>query len=1286
MPSASRSRLRAPRAITALVCSLAIAVTGLGATLPAAAATGTGSSGGGTPPAKSSGAAAGKPSDHTVTLITGDRVNVRTLAGGKQAVDVETVTPGAGYRTLVVKGDLLVIPDVAQRYLAAGVLDRDLFNVTRLIADGYDDAHVKATPVILELQKGPQLFDAGAAVPGIDVVAPLHSIDGAAASADHTTAAATWTALTTGPAPFSDKPALAGGIAAIHLDGKVKATLDSSVPWIGAPQAWAKGLTGTGVTVAVLDTGYDDTHPDLAGRVLGTSTSFVPGEEVASDPNGHGTHVASTIAGTGAADGGTHRGVADGADLLVGKVLGADGSGQDSWVIAGMEWAAAHASIVSMSLSSSVPSDGSDLMDQALNDLSASTGALFVVAAGNDGAPEHMGSPGSAADALTVGSVDDPSGALSWFSNMGPLARSGALKPDIVAPGNDITAARSADSPGEGSYITMSGTSMATPHIAGAAAIVKQQHPEYTGTQLRAALVSSARDLGLTSYQAGTGVVDIATAVDTPVIASGSGDFGMLSWGATPAPVTRKVEYTNRTAQPVTVALSASFRDTTPGAGGSDDSAALTLDAKTLDIPAGQTRSVSITADPGAVKAGTQHSGMLVASVGGTTVARTALGLVTESAHYDLTLTTAGFAGEPLDIMPTVYSFDTGDYYFPEVWGQTTMRLPAGRYAVTAFMDVNRTPDTLANVYVGDPSLSLTSDKTVAFDARKAKQVTVDVGKKGLEQLVRRMDISVDGFQNGALEPVWIDEMWAQPMDAPSAKHFDFTTRWRLTHARLDLTIGSTALDVIPQYGATPLEGPLKSTAVAAGDGSPEALAAAGAAGQVAVVTRSSSITTMQQSANAAAAGVKLLVIADDADGEFSEWVGADDYTTKVGIPVAGISGVQGRALLADLAKHPRRSVDATGEPYSSEVWDLVRYSDGRVPSDLTYRPGKLARVDTTFYGKKGDEMGEFRWDFEPTGVYGVGLPMLTERGLVRTDWVDSSVGWSQSMATNVGSWEIRDVLRHYKAGERTTASFFGPIIRPYVGRGYWAPARVGPGLSLNLPGWSDGGDVEHTGSLEMSEPVPSGTINTDLYVNGELVKQSPWPDTNYWEMPDGSSKVRAVVTTTQDGTLMASSTKTVTEWDFTSTGTADDWSNVLQPLLQAYYGVDLDASGKAGASRTKGAAVPLRLEVGHVAGAAGSGAVKTTTVEMRVAGGTWAPVPLTLVSRDTSGPGEAPADIFAEGRAYVAAYTAALPVPDAGGWIDLRVTASDTAGNSFRQEIERAIEVSPAKGQGSRG
>ena len=94
------------------------------------------------------------------------------------------------------------------------------------------------------------------------------------------------------------------------------------MPYIDAPEAWAAGYTGEGVTVAVLDTGYDDTHPDLQGHVSPESKSFVPGEEVDTDQHGHGTHVASTIAGTGAASGGTHRGVADGADLLVGKVLG----------------------------------------------------------------------------------------------------------------------------------------------------------------------------------------------------------------------------------------------------------------------------------------------------------------------------------------------------------------------------------------------------------------------------------------------------------------------------------------------------------------------------------------------------------------------------------------------------------------------------------------------------------------------------------------------------------------------------------------------------------------------------------------------------------------------------------------------------------------------------------------------------------------------------------------------------------------------------------------------------
>ena len=142
-----------------------------------------------------------------------------------------------------------------------------------------------------------------------------------------------------------------------------------SVEQIHAPQAWAAGFDGSGAKVAVLDTGYDPTHPDLAGRVS-SSSNFTTDPGVV-DGNGHGTHVASTIAGSGAASGGFYEGVAPGASLMVGKVLGNDGMGDDSWVLAGMQWAVANgADVVNMSLGGD-PGDGTDPLSQASTSLSA---------------------------------------------------------------------------------------------------------------------------------------------------------------------------------------------------------------------------------------------------------------------------------------------------------------------------------------------------------------------------------------------------------------------------------------------------------------------------------------------------------------------------------------------------------------------------------------------------------------------------------------------------------------------------------------------------------------------------------------------------------------------------------------------------------------------------------------------------------------------------------------------------------------------------------------------------
>jgi subtilisin family serine protease len=189
--------------------------------------------------------------------------------------------------------------------------------------------------------------------------------------------------------------------------------------------------------------------------------TLVEGED-ATDHHGHGTHVASTIAGSGAASQGRYRGVAPDATLLAGKVCDSGGWCQESSVVAGMRWAAEQgADVVNLSLGYPDTAE-TDPLEQAVQELTARHGTLFVVAAGNDGQDRSVGSPASAPAALAVGAVDDQN-AMANFSSRGPRIGDAGLKPEITAPGVDITAARAL----EGGYVAMSGTSMATPHVAG---------------------------------------------------------------------------------------------------------------------------------------------------------------------------------------------------------------------------------------------------------------------------------------------------------------------------------------------------------------------------------------------------------------------------------------------------------------------------------------------------------------------------------------------------------------------------------------------------------------------------------------------------------------------------------------------------------------------------------------------------------------------------------------------------------------------------------------------------
>ena len=125
----------------------------------------------------------------------------------------------------------------------------------------------------------------------------------------------------------------------------------------------------------------------------------------------------------------------------------------------------------------------------------------------------------------------------------------------------------------------------------------------------------------------------------------------------------------------------------------------------------------------------------------------------------------------------------------------------------------------------------------------------------------------------------------------------------------------------------------------------------------------------------------------NDGDAEFNEWVGADDGTPHPSR--RHVSGLQGRPLLDALASK-KVSLTATGNANSDEIWDILRYSRDEIPADLDYRPTDLARIDTTYHGREGDLVGEYRYDFTPDQLSGVGYPLRAARGVTRTEWVST--------------------------------------------------------------------------------------------------------------------------------------------------------------------------------------------------------------------------------------------------------------------------------------------------------
>ncbi|MEV8532719.1 S8 family serine peptidase [Streptomyces sp. NPDC051211] len=1073
-------------------------------------------------PLTGSEAAARTPSGPvTVTLVTGDRILVSTDAAGRTAATAMPREDGSQpiVQTRQSGKDLYVYPEGAVKALAAGRVDAELFNVTALIRQGYDDAHAKKIPLIAVYDGSVDVARSAPATPrGAERSLVLDSIGAVALSADKQQATAFWADVT---APRSRA---AGGLKKLWLDGRVQANLERSTRQVGAPAAWAAGYDGKGTRVAVLDTGTDLEHPDLKGRVSG-SKNFTD-SDTDGDRQGHGTHTISTVGGSGTASGGAKKGVAPGAGLLSGKVLNDQGYGLDSWIIAGMEWAVdSKADIVSMSLGDPSQTACDDPLAAATERLSRQ-GTLFVIAAGNSGPGNNtVSSPGCAPSALTVGAVDRDDTTAS-FSSRGPAGLQHTLKPEIAAPGVGISAA-AAGGRGVYAYQGMSGTSMATPHVAGAAALVKQRHPDWTGARIKAALVgSAATTVPGDVRETGGGRLDVPAALAATVTGAPTVQGGTHHWPQDRSDrTTVEVPYTNTGSAPVTLNLA--LQKVTGNDGSAVRSAVARLDRRTVTVPAGATVKVPLALDPAARLERAQYgdiTGRVTATGPGGIRISTPFSLYVEPETVTLRVKLLDRAGKPaagpssLDVIGTDTA--TGERRFNEGAADQLYRVRPGSYFLSAFVgtpDAGEGAELIDSLtYLGRPQVEVKKDTTVVLDARKAGRLGIAADRPTES---RSTTLS---FARG-----W-DDTWLHAGTAMGGRtvrgfyasvegragegSFEFGSYWRAGApliSELKVTGGPALHPITASLGSDNLDGTDSAPLVNAGTGTPEELAAAGAKDAIVLVRATEGGSLYQQAQNAKAAGAKAVLAHRDAPGR---WTGFTGYAGG-SLPALTVDSGEAKTLLDRLAGG-KVTLSWKATARSPYIYNLAQTETGTVHGDRTYRvrDRDLGTVQSTYraMGVAADYV-DLVGAYRPLGhaVFFGSLETVAVPGS-RTEYYSAGDGgdggdgggtaWEHLLSSSFPWGEfMTDRHRTYTKGSRRSESWYDGVIGPVAprdsaGKPVLAAERQGNLIGFASAMWGDSGHHAQPGSFG---DVGSLTLKR----NGEPIGDS-WYPSGVFEVP----------------------------------------------------------------------------------------------------------------------------------------------------------------------------------------
>lgn len=1222
--TASRSRRRLALSVAAVVAL----VPGMTAA-PVHAVAGSGPVHRATAPA----AAARKAVD--ITLVTGDRVSYREDGAGRATA---TVSAGPGrtgidFHIRSEGNSYLVVPSDAEADIAAGLVDRKLFDVKYLATNGYADTATGEVPVIVQYREPASTPAAKAqTLPHTSPPLSLPGVNGAGVHVGKRDAAAFWNAVRgpatppgAGPAARSSvngaavtPPQLGQGLARVWLDARVRASDDVSDGQIGAPIAWAAGFDGTGMTAGIIDTGIDQTHPDLEGKVVAAQNFVAAGTPGGGDPNdvtdrvGHGTHVASILAGTGAASGGLYRGVAPSANLIIAKGLDDTGSAPDSWIIAAMQWQAAtqHARIVSMSLGGG-PSDGTDPLSEAVDNLSTQYGTLFVIAAGNSGPGGFtVTSPGAATAALTVGAVDS-SDRLAGFSSRGPRLGDYAVKPEITAPGVDVVAARAAGtSLGQSvgtEYTRLSGTSMATPHVAGAAVILGQQHPDWTAAQLKAALIATAHDGGGTAYEQGGGRVDIGRAVTQTVFDDAQSVSGTFTFPYTGQTLTRDVTYRNTgsAAAVLTLSTTATRVDGTPAA-----ASLVSVSPTTVTVPAGGTAGARLTIEPtagdpgvytGALRAtdssgdrlsvpigfrkGVKLSNVTVRLIGGPNTTRTDLapGLLAFTLVND---TAPALQGDP-SISAGGFLIDLRQTQDPHTFTAPTLALAEGGiYSIEMPLQWwDGKGGRWQQVVLVNPEVAVSGDTTVTFDLNKVVPLRVDTPRPSELSFMNlywsRTLASGSQHLSGILTG-WFGhfDFGAMPGGAVSVGRFAlwFNETAIASQATMTITGGAGPIQPRPEYISQLSDVPkftagqdLRVITVA------DLRSGADGRNTLVFVEPPSLDRVNDTSVPPFVADLDLAIGSGAAgvltDSPVAQFIVAQYYREHVGIPVLWIDPTQGSQVAGALAgghEQKARIDPQLDDPYE---YKLAYYGLNRVPDTLAFKPTSrdLTATEATYHAEL--DASNVPWTVNESDLTlrndGPGFAIAYAHPFVaptsRVEYYSTTgpdVLWAQQrlFADNVnGAGRDASSERGFTSPTSTSVDWNAAVIPAQTLAGLQWPTgfpgplcgvcrqddklRFRPLSALGLFELTDSGDQS------LSYTGEPGTEETHLFQGGtELTPLQDDFGVSYYQLPAGQGTYRITNTFQPDFAGSRLATRVATTWTFHSSRPAT--GNVGYPYL----------------------------------------------------------------------------------------------------------------------------------------